>query len=202
MSISTDTKVFGFFFILVIMSGLFLLLGQGLHFISYDYGIDPVAGLGQTLLNSSGNATTGALNTINILKGDFLSNSAIFDMIFLTFFVSIFIESCIAAIKTRRLGWMSFFGFITLGNILLGLIIYFALQIRGWILTEIFYNIITETFTATWSDYFINNTWTIVFFWYLIIITLSFINVDKILSKIGLREKEEQEFNNTGGFEE
>jgi len=200
MNKKANIALFGFFFTIVLLSGLFLFMGVGLHYISYDYGIEPVADLGQTLLNSTGNSTTGALSAIETLKGDYVGNSSIFDWLFLIFMIALFIESCAAAIRTKRSGWLSFFGFVTVGNLLFGLMLYFSIQIRGWILNEIFYKIITESFTSTWIDYFINNTWQILFIWYLILLILSTINVDLILSKIGLGNKE-QDFNE-GRFEE
>jgi len=201
MNKKANTKVFGFFFILVILSAIMLFLGVGMHFITQELALEPVRDIGINILNSSGNVSNATVTRLNNVVLERENQVGVYDLLFLVFMISIFIESLIGAIKTKRMGWFSFFGFITVGNLIFGLIVYFAIQIRGWILNEIFYNVITESFTSTWFDYFVNNTWWLLFVWYLLIIVLSFIDVSTILSKITGREPNNA-FSQEGRFEE
>lgn len=197
-------KFFGFFFIISIVSALMMFLGVGMHFIAYDYGVTQAVDIGVDVVNRTGNVnTSGAFYTgITGMQTKFFDLSGVYDWLFLLTMVSLFIESCIAATKTKRLGWFSFMGLVTFGNLLLIMVIFFSIQIRDWFMTEVFYKIITETFDSMWMTYFFDNTYWILFLWYLIILVLSIVDFKQIRSSLGFGEGSSSDDRFEGRFEE
>jgi len=175
-------SLYGFFFVMMIITVMMLFLGIGFHYITYDYIIEPIADIGQSLLVNGGEA----YNAIGVLEGQYEGRVGIYDLLFLFSMISIFIQSCWTAIKAKRLGFMTFTGLLTIGNIFFVLLLSYAINIRTWILNEFFYKMITETFTARWTFMFFENSYIICFSWFTILLILSYVDFPALISKVGL----------------
>jgi len=190
-------NIFGFFFGLLIISGLFLFLSVGLHFILYDFGIKTIVEAGETILNPI-NATE-SLTAISNLENSYLGNTKYFDILFAVVILSLFIESVIASALSRKTGFISFFGLLTIGNVFLIYILSYAVQIRGWMLNEIFFQMITVSINTPFMDMFFNYSLYIIIIWYVILIAVRQVDFDPIIERTqNLFSKK----SNRGTFEE
>lgn len=106
------------------------------------------------------------------------------DYAFLSLIISLFIQSCIASGQARKLGVYSFFGFISIGNIILIFILTYAIHIRDWFLNEIVYNILTISIETQFFNWFFANSYYIAMVWYVILL---FLNIVDFKSAIGNR---------------
>jgi len=187
------TNVFTFFFSLMIITGIIMFVIIGMHYILYNYAIVPVVAIGDSVISDP------ALKApINNIASSYLANIKYFDILFLTVIVSMFVESVISAINTRRNGFISFFGLITVGNLFMIFLINYAIQIRGWMLNEILFNIITVIPNTPFINMFINYSYYIGVIWYIILVVLIQIDIEPII------EKASNVFNkqDTGRFEQ
>lgn len=175
-------ELYGFFFVMMIVSVIMLFISFGFHFITYDYVIEPMADIGQGLLVVDGEAYTA----VGALKSDYYDRWSIYDLLFFFTMISIFIQSCWTAIRAKRLGFMTFMGLLTIGNIFFVLLLSYAINIRTWILNEFFYKMITESFTARLTFMFFENSYYICFAWFTILVILSYIDIPGLLDKVGL----------------
>lgn len=163
------TKVFGFFFVLMLFGAIFFFGTFVMHYLLYDYGIVQVTGVADNLLNSTGEAMTN----INALGSGFLGQTLWYDLLFLVVIVSAFIESTISAIKAKEEGFLSFFGFITIGNVFLIFVMFYASQIQGWLLNEILYNVLLVNVSSPIMTAFFNYGMYIGVLWYLWLIAIN-----------------------------
>ena len=175
-------SLYGFFFVMMISTAIMLFLGIGMHFITYDYVIEPIADTGSLVLDPAGQAYAH----VQALKLDYFGKWTVYDLLFLFMMLSLFIESCWTAIKARRTGLMSFLGLLTIGNLFFVFLLSYAINIRNWILNEFFFKIITENFTARWTFTFFENSYIIAFAWFTILVVLSFIDIPAILERVGI----------------
>ena len=182
-------SLYGFMFVLIVVSVVMLFVSFGFHFITYDYVIEPTANIGQSLLNSSGTAYANIEN----LKDDYYGRWAVYDLLFFATIISLFIQSCWTAIRAKRLGFMTFMGLLTIGNLFFVLLLSYAINIRTWILNEFFYKIITESFTARLTFMFFENSYYICFGWFTILLVLSYVDIPAILEKVGFGGENEGE---------
>ena len=170
-----STGIFGFFFILVIFASLFFFLTFGMHYILYDYGISQAEDITDTLLTNT--------TSIQNLGQSYLNLTGFYDLLFLVLLVSLFIESTIAAVKTAESGFLSFFGFITIGNLFLIFILSYAVKVQGWIINDLVYNVILVNITTPVLTAFFNYSLYIGVIWYLWLIAVNQINSDGIKQK-------------------
>jgi len=175
-------ELYGFFFVMMIVSVIMLFIGFGFHFITYDYVIEPMSDIGQGLLVVDGETYTA----VGALKSSYYDRWAIYDLLFFFSMISIFIQSCWTAIRAKRLGFMTFMGLLTIGNIFFVLLLSYAINIRTWILNEFFYKMITESFTARLTFMFFENSYYICFGWFTILLILSYIDIPALIDKVGL----------------
>lgn len=172
--------LFGFFFVLMIFASIFFFLTFGMHYILYDYALDPTIDIADTLLDENGEAMTN----INALGSTYLGLVDYYDILFLVLILSAFIESTIASLKTKEQGFLSFFGFVTLGNVFLIFVLSYATQVQGWILNEILFNVILVTTETPVLTFFFNYSMFIGVFWYLWLIGINQINLEGIKEKV------------------
>lgn len=171
-------NVFGFFFTVFLVTSVLLFVIIGFHYLLYDYAIQPTVDIADNLISDA------ALKApINAIAATYLNNIKYFDILFLTVVVSMFIESIISAVNTRRNGFISFFGLITIGNIFLIFVLNFVMQVRGWLLNEVLYNIVTIIPNTPFIDMFINYSYYIGVLWYLIIVVLIQVDIEPIIEK-------------------
>lgn len=172
-------RVFGFFFILMIVSGLLMFFTFGLHYLFYDYGVNTLGTIGKDLIGQY-NASSEQITNINNTEQSYLSLTQWYDILFLSIIVGLFIESTIAAVGARTQGFFSFFGYVTIGNIFLITIMSYAIQIRGWFLNEIMFRIILPVIDAPIMTFFFNNSIYIGVIWYLWLLAVNQIDIAKI----------------------
>jgi len=187
-------KLFGFFFALVFVSALMMFLGVGMHFILNDFGIQQVKESGQALIDNPLNANSIALD--NYAQGHY-DYYVYYDYIFLILILSLFIETIYSAAATRSEGWFSFFGYATIGNVLLLFLMGYATQIQGWILNEFVYKFLLIEINTPIMSSFIEYSPAIITFWYLLLLAVSRLDLvaikENIAEKFG-KNKEEVNF--------
>lgn len=195
-----NVSLFGFFFVMQIIAVLFLFTTFVVHYLLYDYGITEVTNVAATQLNATGQAMTN----INALGNSFLGLTGYFDIFFAVFIISTFIISTYSAIKTREAGYWSFFGFVTIGNIFLIFLLNYAVQIQGWLLNEIIFEVLLVNITTPVITLFFNYSIYIGVLWYLWLLGINQINfagLKETVNKIFTRRKEKLT-STEGRFEE
>lgn len=196
-------KMFGFFFILTIISGLFFFLSVNLHYILFDYGIQPILDVKDTL-----GISEGANTAIEGAATSFLGMTDYMDYFFGVLLLSMFISGIISSIQARQYGLISFFGMITLGNLFLIFILSLAVQVRGWFLNNIAYAIQLTPVSMPILTFFYNYTYYIVILMFLTFLTVNQLDLAVIREKFSAlfnKDKEETggDFSLKGGkFEE
>lgn len=195
--------LFGFFFIFTILIALYIFFSYVMHYILYDFALTPTTDLvASQILQVNGTA----MNNINTLKSDFLGLNDYFDILFLLLVVSAFIQSTIAAVKTKEAGVFSFFGLITIGNVFLIFIMFYGVQIQGWILNEIVYDVLLVSINSPIIDFFINYGLYLGVLWYLWLLGVNQIDINNLKNKVdSLFNKGDTQndlLNNQGRFEE
>lgn len=194
----TTTAIFGFFFILMIFSSLFFFLSFGVHYILYDYAIKEAEYVATTILPV--NAT--AITNIQTLSNGYLGLTGFYDILFLVLLVSAFIETTIASLKAKEDGYLSFFGFVTIGNVLLIFILSYATKIQGWILNDLVYNVILVSVQTPVITFFFNYSMFIAVFWYLWLLGINQINLEGIKERVPNIFSRDKLTNDEGRFEE
>lgn len=198
-------KLFGFFFVLMIVSGLVMFLGVGLHLILYDYGFDPII----TMVNDSTlDISTNAANAINTNTQTYLGFTEWIDYFFGVVLLSSFVAGIISSIKARQYGLISFFGMITIGNLFLIFLLSIAINIRGWFLNNFVYSMLLINVEMPILTFFFNYSYQIVIIMFLTFLAVNQLDLNKIrenLPDFFNKDKEDSEgqFKLGGGkFEE
>jgi len=191
--------LFGFFFIMMIVSGLFFFLSVNLHFILYDYAIQPVL----DVVNTSLSISTDAETTIGSIASTYLSLTAYMDYFFGVMLLSMFITGIMSSIKARQYGLVSFFGMTTIGVLFLIFILSLALQIRGWFLNNIAYAILTTNVQMPILNFFYNYSYELAILMFLIFLGVNQLDLAVIrekFSKLFDRDKQDSEDTGSQGF--
>lgn len=175
--------LFWFFFALMFISGIFFFIFTALPAMLSTYGIDIAVDANQDLVDL-GVSSAASQNSINAIANSFTNLYKFGDYAFMFIIVSLFIESCIAAKNARRGGIYSFFGLMTLGNVILVFIMSYAIHIRGWFLNEIVYNILTISIETRFFDWFFSNSYYIGMVWYAILLVINMVDFGAMLSRI------------------
>lgn len=196
-------KLFGFFFLLTIISGIFFFLSVNMHYLLYDYGMQPILNIKDTLDISS-----GADTAIENAASNFLGTTTYMDYFFAVFILSIFVSGIISSIQARQYGLVSFFGMATLGMLFMIFILSLAVQVRGWFLNNIAYAIQTTSVNMPFLTFFYNYTYEIIILMFLVFLAVNQLNLEVIREKFSAlfnKDKEDtgREFSLGGGkFEE
>lgn len=196
-------KLFGFFFLLTIISGIFFFLSVNMHYLLYDYGMQPILNIKDTLDISS-----GANTAIENAASNFLGTTTYMDYFFAVLILSIFVSGIISSIQARQYGLVSFFGMATLGMLFMIFILSLAVQVRGWFLNNIAYAIQTTSVNMSFLTFFYNYTYEIVILMFLVFLAVNQLNLEVIREKFSAlfnKDKEDtgREFSLGGGkFEE
>lgn len=192
-----SAQIFIFFFLWIFICGLLMFLSFGLHYIFFDYGISEAGTIGKNLI-SPYDPSAPAIAEIEKYETGFLGLTNFYDILFLVMMLSLFIESTIAAVAQRQAGFFSFFGFITIGNVFLITILSYAIQVRGWFLSEVVYEVILVTIDAPIMTFFFNYSMYIGILWYAWLIAVNQIDLPRLkalaqdtINKFGGKEKEQ-----------
>lgn len=181
-------KLFAFFFTLTIVTGILLFFLVGLPAILYEYGLKQGVSVSQELVDMGvSNAATHSSITELAESYKFIYNYA--DYLFIFFIIGAFIQSIISAVKLPRAGIMSFFGLITLGNILLLFFLGFAVEINSWIVNEIVYGVVLVATETGFINWFFEYNMFIVTLWFTLLVVLNMVNIDSIRDRIPFMSK-------------
>ena len=195
-------RIFIFSFLITIISGFFFFLSVDLHFLIYDYGLQPVINLANSTLGVSGEATAG----INSLGSKYLGLTQYMDWFFGVLLLSTFISGIIASIQAKKYGIISFFGMVTIGNLFLLFLINYAMEVRGWFLNNIAYAILVGDVNMPILEFFYNYTPFVLIVFALVFLGVNQMDLEKIKEKLPSvfsQEKETSGFSLGGGkFEE
>lgn len=172
-------------------------------FLFFSVGLKQIIGeeLLKPLINSSLNATSTMLtnetiNSINnvqtIWDGNWFNYDLFFIIIFLTFVIELFYTS--SQIKIDNM--FSFFGLLTIGQLLFLFVLSFIATIRDWLITNLYTNLFDLSLISTpIIDMFISKIDIISFILFLICILISALDWQQIKEKIfniGSDERAEQ----------
>jgi len=185
-------NLFGFFFVLTIVTGILLLFLIGLPTILYEYGIKQGITTGQQLVDM-GVSNEQAQNNIIELGESYKLFYGYADYLFIFFMIGVLVQSLIAAVKSQRQGILSFFGYITLGNILLLFLIGYAVEITSWILNEIVYNIVLVNIDTGFINWFFEYNIIIVSIWFVVLLVLNMVDLQNIMNRIPLLNRDSNE---------
>ena len=190
-------RLFGFLFILVLVSGLFMFLTLGVHYLFYDYAIDPALEVA-TEIGVSAESQTQLTN----LSTQYLNNISYMDYIFGVFLFSIILSILVGASQAKTYGIVSFFGMLTIGNMFLILLISYATQVRGWFLNNIAYAIINTSVDMPILTFFINYSEYIVVILFIVALVVNQVDFETAQEKVGGLFQKPKRFHSEGRFEE
>lgn len=188
-------SVFGFFFTLSIVAAVLLLFLVALPAIMFEYGLKQGVNVGQDLVDMGVSNQVAQDNIVDLAEG-YKFFYAYADYLFIFFIIGAFVQSIITAVKLPRQGIMSFFGLMTLGNVLLLFFLGFAVEIQSWIVNEIVYSVILVAVDAKFSNWFFEYNMIIITFWFTLLVVLNMVNLDSIRDRIPFlsRDSEEMRF--------
>lgn len=169
-------------FATTIVTALMTFFLLALPLIVHDYGLQQGVDLNQDLVNL-GVSSSASQTNIEAIADNFLSFLNYVDYFFLFFIVSLFIESLIASKNAKRLGIYSFFGFLTLGNIILIFILTFAVEINNWFINNITDNIILIAIDTPFMDWFFNYNMYIGVIWYSVLLLINIFDLKSLGSR-------------------
>lgn len=184
---------FWFFFVLMFVSGIFFFIFTALPAIFYTYGIDLGVQANQNLVDL-GVSSNQSQNNILAIANSYNSLYKFGDYAFLLILISLFAQSLISSSQASRSGIFSFFGFMTIGNIILIFILSYAVHIRDWFLNEIVYNILTISIETRFFDFFFSYSYYIAMIWYIIILFVNIIDFKRVASNMPFLSKDNRRF--------
>ena len=182
----------GFFFALMVVTAILFFFLTALPVILHTYGIEQAVSINENLVTQGVSSATSQ-NNIIALADRYKTIYLIADYMFIFFIVSAFIQSIISATRAKREGIFSFFGLITLGNVMLVFLLTLAVRISDWILNEIVYNILLISFDTPFTNWFFEYSIFVALFWYTTLLVVNFIDFGSMLGRIGfITDSEEQ----------
>ena len=122
-------------------------------------------------LHNDSTISTAMLNHEGQLLQDYKDFNWYPDLFTFWIISSAFVLTCIAAYKTRAAGWMSFFGWITLGSYIFLLLANFVFQFINWFWAEYFEKLFYDlSYSLAFTTWVVENGQIIVFVWFVILI--------------------------------
>ena len=189
---SFGISLVGFFFALMVVTAILFFFLTALPVILHTYGIEQAVSINEGLV-TQGVSSVASQNSINNLADDYKTIYLIADYMFMFFIISAFIQSIVSATRAKREGIFSFFGLITIGNVLLVFLLTLATKISDWILNEIVYNILLISFDTPFTNWFFEYSIFVALFWYTVLLVVNFIDFKSILSRIGFVTPDEED---------
>jgi len=157
---------------------IFLFSTIGLQQIFSENIIDPVSD-GLTPLVSAGTVTT-----IDSYTAWYDTTWFEYDLFFLLFVIVAMAGTILSAYKERKMGWASFFGYITIGSYIFLLALSFITNLTDWLILNFYYNMFDLSGLDTpIIDFFIDNIHIISFVWFLVIILVNQFDLGTFLKR-------------------
>jgi len=123
------------------------------------------------LTELSPQVSTATQTTINDYSLTYALEWFDYDLFFLIFVLVAFSGTVLSAYKEKKLGWMSFFGYITVGSYVFLLALTFVTTISDWLILNFYQNLFNLMVIDTpIIDFFIEEIHIISFIWFIIII--------------------------------
>ena len=185
--IGTSIMLFG------IVIFLFLFVSVGLKQIIGEELIAPVV---TTSLNAtSGMISAGTVATVNNIETTWNTNFINYDIFFLLIFLIFVVELFYTASKVSIDNMFSFFGLITVGNILFLFVLSFVETVRDWLITNLYVNLFDLSLVSTpIIDIFVTNIVIISFILFLTCILIAALDWRQVKEKlIGFNSSERVE---------
>jgi len=176
-----------------LIGGLIMIFGVIIFmFLFFSVGLKQIIGeeLIKPAINSSLNATSSMLtnstiNTINNIQTIWDGNWFNFDLFFLFMFLVFIIELFYTAAQVKINNMFSFFGLITIGNMLFLFVLSFISTVRDWLMNNFYNNLFDLTLINTpITDIFISNISIISFILFLICILISTLDWQQVKEKV------------------
>lgn len=185
-------SLIGFFFALMVVTAILFFFLTALPVILHTYGIEQMVSINEDMVTDGISSASSQVNVLEIAES-YKNIYLIADYMFILFIVSAFIQSVISATRAKREGIFSFFGLITLGNVIMVFLLTLAVRISDWILNEIIYNIVVISFDTPFTDWFFNYSIFVALFWYTTLLVVNFIDFRGILSRTGFVTEDEEQ---------
>jgi len=124
-----------------------------------------------TLSELSPQVSASTQTTISSWKDIFDLEWFDYDLFFLVFVLVAFSGTVLSAYKEKKLGWTSFFGYITIGSYVFLLALTFVTTISDWLMVNFYQNLFNLMLVDTpIIDFFIEQIHIISFIWFLVVI--------------------------------
>lgn len=174
----STSSLFSFLVIFVFFSGIFLFLSLGLLYLLYDYALNPLIATAQNL-----DISQQSLDTIDLIDSAYLANTSFIDIYFGITLVTLFISSVLTSLRSKQESIISFFSMLTIGNLFLVLLLSYAVQVRGWFLNNIVYNVLTVDINMPILTFFYSYTYYIIVIWFLVVLAINQLDFSLIQDK-------------------
>ena len=185
-------RLFGFLFaVMIIMAVLFFFL-TAFPAILHQYGIMTLVDVNQDLIDMGVSGNSSSAGVLNIAEG-YKNIYKVADYMFMFFILSLMISSVVAAARAKREGIMSFFGLITLGNVVLIFLLTFAVRISDWVLNELVYRILNVSISTPFALWFFDYNLYIGFIWYTVLLLVNIVDFKAIGSKFGFVSEDDED---------
>lgn len=162
---------------------MYLFFSVGLKQIIGEELIQPV--FNATLNATSNLLTSGTITTINDMETIWHTDFLNFDLFFLFMFLVFVIELFYTTSKISIDNIFSFFGLITIGNMLFLFVLVFVSQIRDWLILNFYTNLFDLSMVNTpIIDIFISNIAMISFILFLICILIATLDWQQVKGKL------------------
>jgi hypothetical protein len=180
--------IFVFFVMSVIMIG-----GAGFIFeIGDDYALAPLTNITEQF-NSDDRISDDMVTGIASWRQMYNDINFMPDIYFLAMFLSMFTLTMYASIKSRKMGWISFTGFMTLGSMGFLFIVSIVAQLVAFFYDLFFVRLLERwTYNTPIFDNFINHMGLWAFIWFVLILIVNqveFGRTDEDLVRGGLEEE-------------
>ena len=168
--------------VLIIVSVTILLLLLlfsiiGFHQIGGEYIIDSFMDASDTMADS-GQLPAASNTTSYAIKATYDEIKWPFDLYFLAFFILGFMTTIFSAYKTRKMGYMSFFGMLTIGSMVFLVVISFLDQFSTWFLQDFFYKVFDAPALATpIMNYYFAHLGIISIIWFVVLLLVNQIDI-------------------------
>ena len=121
---------------------------------------------------------SGSMQThIHSLYEDYQNLNVPYDLGFVITFILFFSSSIWSAHKSKELGWLSFFGVLTIGFMIFLFTTGFIVTIKDWFVLNLIENFLGfELATVPIFNYYINNMGMINLFWFVVLMVVNKLN--------------------------
>jgi len=177
------TGVYWFFFSIMFITGVIFFFLTAFPAILYTYGIDTAVNTNQNLVDL-GVSSEASQTRIEGVADSFNNLYTFGDYAFLFMIIGLVIQSFIASSQASRSGIFSFFGYMTIGNIILVFLLSYAVHFRDWFLNEIVYTILTISIETPFFTWFFTNSYYIGMVWYILLLFINIIDFKALLGRM------------------